>query len=515
MEQTQDMGTDRQNPSVVIIGAGMTGIALAINLKLSGITNITLLEKADSVGGTWRENTYPGVACDVPSHAYTYSFAPNPHWSSFFAPGREIRAYFQSVFDQYDLGNLTHFNEKVTRCNYQQEKWLVTTESGKNFSADFVFSATGFLHQPRYPDLPGLEDFAGAKMHSARWDHSVDLKGKKIGVIGTGSSATQMIPELINMEGTDVSVFQRTAQWIVHTENKPYSEKQKQRFQQDHSRIERVKNLSLYIFEQGTTALTSTSWFYKTLHKIFAWNAVRNLNKKVKDSELRKKLTPDYTFGCKRVVLNGAFYDAMQQPNAHLVTDKIDHISMTGIVTADGTHHDLDIIVMATGFDSTAYMRPIELTGRDGLTIEEAWRDKMIAYRSMCIPGFPNFFLTLGPNSPVGNYSVIAISERQADFAISLIKEWQKGNLPTIEVKKSAFYNWYSNLKDKLRTTVWASGCQSWYLDADGDPLTWPDSWKAWTRMMDTAAIEDFEKAAPTVINSSSSPQESYSLAES
>ncbi|WP_372797816.1 flavin-containing monooxygenase [Litorivivens sp.] len=505
------MNTQRQNPSVVIIGAGMTGIGLAIKLKLAGINNITLLEKAGSVGGTWRENTYPGVACDVPSHAYTYSFAPNPDWSSFFAPGHEICAYFQSVFDRYALAEHTYFNEEVTRCHYERGRWQVETANDKHFEADFLFSATGFLHRPKYPEIPGLENFAGPKMHSARWDHSVELKRKKIGVIGTGSSATQIIPELIDTENTQVSVFQRTAQWIVHTDNKPYSESDKAKFRAKPSRIERVKNLSLYVFEQGTTALTSQSLFYRTMHKLFAWNAVRHLKQKVKNPELRKKLTPDYTFGCKRVVMNGRFYDAMQKPNAHLVTEKIAKVVPNGIVTADGQHHELDILVMATGFDSTAFMRPISLEGRDGITINDVWRKKMVAYRSMCLPGFPNFFLTLGPNSPVGNYSVIAISEKQADYAIQLINAWQSGTLETVEVKRSALDSWYAKLKGKLSHTIWASGCQSWYLDADGDPLTWPDSWKAWTHMMKTCNLDDFEHVSVQAQNDT----ETYSLAES
>src|SRR6478736_5046212 len=238
------MENSRKNPSVIVIGAGMTGIACVIKLREAGITDITVLEKAESVGGTWRENRYPGVACDVPSHAYTYSFEPNPHWSSFFANGNEIYEYYQRVYYKYGVNYCTHLNEAVTSCVYQDGKWIVKTTQNKTYEADLLFSAAGILHKPVYPDIPGLDTFAGHCMHSARWDANVDMKGKRIGVIGTGSSATQLIPELINTAGTDVTVFQRTAQWLVEAENKPYSEADQQRFRKHPWRMALVRFLS-------------------------------------------------------------------------------------------------------------------------------------------------------------------------------------------------------------------------------------------------------------------------------
>jgi len=485
------MNANRQQPSVIIIGAGMTGIALVVKLKTAGFKNITLFEKADSVSGTWRENRYPGVACDVPSHAYTYSFEPNPEWSNFFAYGPEIRAYFEKVYRKYGVDQHTHLNEGVTSCVYENGKWTVKTSQNKTYEADILFSASGILHKPAYPDIKGLNDFGGVAMHTARWDQSIDMKGKRIGVIGTGSTACQCIPELINTAGTDVTVFQRTAQWLVEANNKPYTEQDKQRYREKPSRMAMVKNISLAVFSQGTSALVSDNLVGRIMHRVFAWNARRYLNNSVKDPVLRAKLTPNYKFGCKRVVMNETFYPAIQKPNAHLITEGIDHIVKEGVVTKDGKLHKLDVLVLATGFDPAAFMRPMEFRGRNGLSIDDAWKKKIQAYRSLLIPEFPNFFLMLGPNSPIGNYSVISMSEIQADYCIKLIKLWQENKLKEIEVKPEAVVEWRTMLKSKMSHTVWASGCQSWYLDADGDPLTWPDKWSNWASMMNSVETSD------------------------
>jgi cation diffusion facilitator CzcD-associated flavoprotein CzcO len=491
------MSDSRKNPSVVVIGAGMTGIMLVVKLRQAGIINITLLEKKDSVGGTWRENTYPGVACDVPGHAYTYSFAPNPEWSSLFAPGSEIHQYFIDVYQKYGVDTCTHFNEAVTSCVYGDGKWTVESSKGNTYVADLVFAATGMLHHPVTPDFPGLDAFNGVKMHSAQWDHTVDLEGKRIGVIGNGSSGAQLIPELINKADTDVTVFQRTPQWLIKVVDKPYSEKDKMRFRKKPVAMQRVKDAVLFIYGKGTAALASDSPWYRIVHKGMAWNARRYLNSSIKDPELRAKLTPDYKLGCKRVVMNSTFYEAIQKSNAHLVTDGIERIEAGGVRTVDGQFHPLDALVFATGFDPLAYMRPMNFVGRAGLSIKEAWADKIQAYRSLCLAGFPNFFLMLGPNSPIGNYSVIAISEMQADYALQLVSQWQAGQLETIEVKPEAVQGWSAMLQEKMGHTVWASGCNSWYLDGDGDPLLWPGNWKQWVAEMRSPEIGDFYAVEP------------------
>ena len=486
--------SDRRNPAVVIIGAGMTGLLLAIKLRESGISDITVLEKAGSIGGTWRENTYPGVACDVPSHAYTYSFEPNPDWSMHFPPGAEIFRYFDRVFHKYRIDECTRFGEAVIRCAWdgQREKWAVDTASGNRYEADLLFSATGLLHRPVYPDIPGLDSFAGAAFHSARWDHGVELAGKRIGVIGTGSSACQIIPELVALDGTEVTVFQRTAQWIVSMENRCFSEEEKRRFRTQPWRMKLIRRQSALVYGQGTAALTSTSRFYRMVHRLTSWNARRHLARSVRDPALRARLTPDYAFGCKRVVINANFYDAIQRPNARLVTEGIGRVEPGGVRTRDGELHGLDVLVLATGFDAGAYMRPMDFTGRNGLSVDEAWAQKVCAYRSMFIPGFPNFFLVLGPNSPIGNQSVIEISEHQTAYALQLVQQWQAGTLPVIEARPDALQRWRGMISNRMKHTVWVSGCRSWYLDRDGDALAWPDTWRRWVRSMESPDLRDF-----------------------
>ncbi len=491
------MASNKKNPSAIVIGAGMTGIQMVVKLKQAGIHDVTLLEKKDKVGGTWRENTYPGVACDVPAHAYTYSFAPNPEWSGMFAPGAEIQQYFEKVFYDQGVDKHTRFNEGVVSSVYNDGQWTVTTTQGNTLVCDLLFAATGMLHKPVTPEFKGMSRFNGDVMHSAEWKQDVNLQGKKIGVIGTGSSAAQLIPELINRNDSEVTVFQRTPQYLVKVDNKKYTEKQKDKFRNSPKAMQRAKELALMVFEKGTTALTSEKWFDRQMHKLMAWNARHYLKTAVKDPELRAKLTPDYKFGCKRVVMNASFYPAIQKANATLITDGIDTFEETGIRTQDGTLHELDVIVCATGFDPLAYMRPMDFKGRDGVDINDVWAKKVQAYRSMMIPQFPNFFLLLGPNSPIGNYSVIAMSEKQADYALEIVSAWRQEQMETIEAKPEALKSWNQELRQKMGRTVWASGCNSWYLDADGDPLTWPDTWKAWLAAMEKPVFTDFYTSEP------------------
>lgn len=486
----------RSDPAVIVIGAGMTGIMLVIKLRQAGISNVLLLEKAETLGGTWRENTYPGVSCDVPSHAYAYSFEPNPDWSSMFAAGAEIQQYFTHVFHKYGLDACTRFNEAVTACRYVEGRWQVSTSQGHELQADLLFAATGMLHQPVLPEIEGMDDYGGKMFHTARWDHGVSLAGKRIGVIGNGSSGAQLLSALVEAPDTTVTVFQRTPQWIIKTSDRVYSEADKARFRRQPFRMQVTRALSLTLFKQSTKALTNDGLWDRMMHRLFAWNGRRYLEQSIRDPLLREKLTPDYKFGCKRVIMNDTFYTAIQQPNARLVTEGIARMEADGVRTADGELHELDIVVLATGFDPAAYMRPMEFVGRDGLTIDQAWEKKIQAYRSLLLSGFPNFFLMLGPNSPIGNNSVISLSEIQSDYALQLIDQWRDGTLDAIEVTPEATASWNAMLKSKIKSTVWASGCNSWYLDDDGDPLVWPDKWSRWMDAMSDIDLKDF--ASPT-----------------
>jgi cation diffusion facilitator CzcD-associated flavoprotein CzcO len=483
------MNAVQRKPSIVIIGAGMTGILLAIRLEQNGIDDITIIEKKEDLGGTWRENTYPGVACDIPAHMYTYSFEPNPEWKHRFARGNEIQDYFKRVSDKYKVTPKIHFNEAVTESTFHNGKWTVKTSQNKTYTADFLFSATGILHHPAKPDIKGLDSFKGPIFHTAEWDHSVDLKGKRIGVIGTGSTAAQVIPELINTEGTQVYVFQRTPQWIVKVPDKLYSEKTREKLRKN-------LNIAKRFHKWYTKAVEET--FSKAVigkkipHALMSFMCKWNLRFSVKDKNLRKKLTPDYRVGCKRVIVNGTFYPAIQKPNAHLITEGIQEITPKGIVVK-GKSIELDVIVLATGFHPFNFMRPMNLRGKDGISIEDAWKKKVQCYRSLFIPGFPNFFLMLGPNTPIGNFSVIAMSEVQTNYILEIIKDWQAGKFTEISATNDALQNFNAYLKKGMTKTVWVGGCQSWYMDADGDPAMWPYTWKQWTKELQKPDYADFE----------------------
>jgi cation diffusion facilitator CzcD-associated flavoprotein CzcO len=477
----------RRKPSVIIIGAGMTGILVTIKLKEMGIDDIVILEKKEKVGGTWRENTYPGVACDVPAHMYTYSFEPNPEWKHRFAHGDEIQAYFERVSEKYGVTPLVRFQEAVISARYADARWTVKTSRGNTFTADFVVCATGILHHPAKPDIPGLNNFQGAMFHTAEWDHSVDLAGKRVGVIGTGSTAAQVIPELVKVAGS-VTVFQRTPQWIVSIPDYRYSESSRKRWRRHPFLLSLYHRLYTAAVEQTFSKAVIGKWLQ---HRLVDYLARRNLKKSVKDPVLRAKLTPNYRVGCKRLIVNSTFYDAIQKPNAHLVTDRIDHIESGGVVTADGKLHELDVLVLATGFHPFNFMRPMDLRG-ENTDIEHTWQKKVQAYRSIFIPGYPNFFLMLGPNTPIGNFSVIAMSEVQTQYVLKIIDKWCNREFDAIDARPEALKAYNDYLKAGMGKTVWVGGCRSWYLDQDGDPAMWPYTWKQWVKEMSEPDMRDF-----------------------
>lgn len=483
----------RQNPSVAVIGAGMTGILMAIKLREAGITDITILEKADRLGGTWRENTYPGVACDVPAHMYTYSFRGNPEWKHRFAHGDEIQAYFEQVAEEQGITRQVRFGEALEVCHYGDGQWHLTTSKGEHLTVDFVVSATGILHHPAYPEIEGLDSFQGDMWHTARWNHDVDLTGKRVGIIGTGSTAAQVIGEISKSAG-HLTIFQRTPQWIVSVPDKDYSEDDKAALRGNQGKMASLSRRYAYAMRNTFTKGVSGG---KLQHAFISWAAKRNLRKSVADPALRAKLTPDYAVGCKRLIINSTFYDAVQRDNVALETHGIERISEKGVVTADGNCHELDVLILATGFHPFNFMRPMDLKGRDGLDIEEAWSDKIQAYRSVCLPGFPNFFLMLGPHSPIGNYSVIAMSEVQTAYILKLVEHWKQGRLETVEATEEAKVRFNDYLRSGMRDTAWMGGCQSWYLDGDGEPALWPHTWDQWVKEMREPDLDDFHRRAP------------------
>lgn len=487
VEKHMRPGTPR-DPAIVIIGAGMTGILLAIKLEKAGFQNVRIFEKRGELGGTWRENTYPGVACDIPAHMYTYSFEPNPEWQHRFARGSEILAYFRRMGEKYGVRSRIHFNEAVVSSVYERGRWTLATSQGREVTADFVIAATGILHHPAKPAIEGLDSFQGQIFHTAEWDHSVPLAGRRLGVIGTGSTAAQVIPELVKVAGK-VSVFQRTPQWIVHVPDKLYSDKHRHRWRHRPELAARLHRWYTRAVEATfSNAVIGKKLPFALLNFLCRWH----LWKAVKDPALRAKLTPQYRVGCKRVIVNSSFYPAIQRPNADLVTEGIQRISDKGVLTRDGRLHELDVLILATGFHPFHFMRPMQLRGKGGRSIDEVWGKKAQAYRSLFIPGFPNFCLMLGPNTPIGNFSVIAMSEVQSDYVLRVLNDWRAHKFDEIDATPAALQRFGRYLKEGMKKTVWVGGCQSWYLDADGDPAMWPYSWKQWVREMSEPDYRDF-----------------------
>lgn len=453
-----------------IIGAGMSGILAAIKLQDAGFTDYAVYEKADRLGGTWRENTYPGIACDVPSHLYSYSFAPNPDWSHQFAPGDEIEAYFERVAADHGVTPKIRFGEEVTRTEWSEGRWHLTTGTGRTDEADVVIAATGVLHRPRLPDIEGLDSFAGPCFHSARWDHTVALDGKRVGIVGTGSTAVQITSAIVDDVG-HLDVFQRTPPWIFPVQNTAYTADELAAFRERPDRMLQLHDTLAELFAGFAAAVTDAD---STQNQAIATACVANLEGSVKDPELRERLRPDYQPACKRLIMSGDYYEAIQKPNAGVVTEGIECVVPEGVRTKDGELHELDVLVLATGFQADAFMRPMGIVGRGGVTLAGAWDPRPNAYLSISIPEFPNLFMLNGPNGPVGNFSLIEVAELQMGYTMSLIDELAAGRCTEICATQDAMDAHEEARVAEMGHTIWVTGCKSWYLDDRGIPATWP-----------------------------------------
>lgn len=480
----------RNDVRVIVIGAGMAGILTAIRLREYGYENFVIYEKSDRVGGTWRENTYPGLACDVPAHLYTYSFEPNPEWSRYFAPGEEIQAYFERVAKKYHVTEKVRFSESIPHCEFRDGKWHVRTSSGRHDEADVIIAATGVLHHPKVADLPGLDSFAGACFHSARWDHDVALEGKRVGVVGTGSTAIQITSALVD-KVRHFNLFQRTAQWVMPGENIEYDESQKALFRSDALALEALRTRLDTEFQHFANAVIDAD---SAEMKQIEAACLANLEDNVRDPVLREKLRPDYRAACKRLIFSPDFYTAIQHPNAELVTAGITGVEPGGIRTDDGKLHELDVLVMATGFHADSFIRPTTVLGRDGINLDDVWEDHPVAYLSISIPDFPNFFMLNGPNGPVGNFSLIQIAESQVSYVLQLISQIRTGRCREISASARATADFEAARSAAAKKSIWATGCKSWYLDKHGVPASWPWTPSRFFEEMASPKLELFDR---------------------
>jgi len=450
---------------VAVIGAGISGIMMGSRLRQAGIADFLILEKSGRVGGTWRDNTYPGVACDVPAHLYGCSTQLNPDWSHRFAPGAEILHYIEQIAEKHGLASRICHGYEVSTARWDGGRWRLSAADGRAIEADVVVSATGVLHHPAFPSIEGLERFAGPVFHTARWRDDVVLDGRRVGVIGTGTTAVQLVTAIAPRVAM-LTLFQRTPSWILDVPNRRSPEWQKRllrRMPWLHRRANRL-GAAIIAITYGESFLGRSP-----LTRLYIEHRCRRALRQIRDPALRQKLTPTYVPGCKRLVFSSGYYQAVQRPNVELVTESIARMVPDGLLTADGEFHGLEILILATGFQADAFMRPMAITGENGISIEQMWATKPFAYRSVSIPHMPNFFMLVGPYSPIANASVVDVAEWQIGYIMRCIDIVRRQHV-SLAATESATADYVNALDRTARRTVWASGCDSWYLGPDRLP---------------------------------------------
>jgi cation diffusion facilitator CzcD-associated flavoprotein CzcO len=451
--------------TTLIIGAGFAGLGAAIRLRRAGHDDIVILERRTEIGGTWRDNTYPGAACDIPSVLYSYSFAPNPQWSQFYSDGEEILRYLHHLVDEFDLAPYLRLGRNVTSLEWDERRgtWTAHCENGEQFRGRTVVFAPGPLSNAGLPAMRGIEDYRGIKIHSAKWDHSIDLTGKKVAVIGTGSSAVQIIPELVKDAGS-VKVFQRTPGWVLPRLQFGTPGPAKALF----GKVPFAQSvMRRAVFAAHESIALGVVWSSPAT-KVVERAAHLQRRVQVSDPWLRRQLTPHHKIGCKRMLISNDYYRALQADNCKLITWPIATLSPVGIRTADGVEHHVDAIVFATGFDVAKTGTPIPITGRGGRTLDEDWAGGAYAYKSMTVSGYPNLFFTFGPNSGPGHNSALVYMESQIDYAVAAISHLVAQQLHSVDVRADLEQQFNTDIQKRLARTNWNSGCHSWYLTDDG-----------------------------------------------
>jgi len=483
---------------VIIIGAGMAGILAALKLKQRGDADFIVYEKSDGIGGTWKHNRYPGLSCDVPAHAYTYSFAPNPDWSAVYAPGDEIRRYFEGIVDRYAIRPFIHLNQEVKQCEWGDGGWTVQFADGHVDHADVLIVASGVLHHPNVPNIPGLRNFEGPVFHSAAWNDRAQIDDANVGVIGCGSTGVQIVSAL-SVRARNLVHFCRTPQWIMPIRQRLYSEEEKEGFRADEGTIDALRYGDKYqaVLRRFEAAVTNPdSPEMAEIEQIVR----ENLETSVSDEALREKLRPNYRAACKRLIFSGEYYDAVQQPGVHVEIGEIEAVESRGVRTRDGHFHELDTLVLATGFAVDRFIRPTRVIGRNGVTLDDVWVRHPSAYYAVSVPDFPNFFMLNGPSGPVGNFSLIDVAETQWQYIEQLLDLLIEGQVQDIAVTPRAFEDYEQWRAAEARHTVFATGCSSWYLDDQGIPNTWPKGLPEFREAMAKPLLEDYEIRATAAL---------------
>jgi cation diffusion facilitator CzcD-associated flavoprotein CzcO len=484
------------SPSVTVVGAGFGGVGAVLLLHRAGYENVTVFERGERVGGVWHHNTYPGAACDVPSHLYEFSFEPNPRWSRHYAPQAEIQAYLESLLRRYGVDDRIRTSTEVKSAHWDDErsKWVLET-SGGSHETDVLITACGQLSVPKLPPVAGLESFEGPAFHTAQWRHDVDLAGKRVAVIGTGCSAIQTVPAIQPIV-EHVDVYQRSPGWTFPKMDGEYKERTKRLFER-FPILQRLDRALVFAFmEFGAAGMTRHRWMLAP----FRFAARRQINKAIKDPDLRRKVTPTDEVGCKRIMLTDEWYPTLTEPNVELITDKIAEVTEGAIRTDDGRERPADVLVLATGFKSHGFVAPMEIVGPDGHTLTEEWADVPRAYLGTSVPGFPNMFLLYGPNTNGGTGSVIYTIEAGMSHIISALDELGRTGARRIEVRRQKAEEFDRELRMALAGSVWHTGCTNWYVDENGnDPSQWPWLWSTYRRRVERIEPGTYELGRATL----------------
>ena len=477
-------------PSVVIIGAGFGGLGMAIELKRHGFGEVTILEQGPSLGGPWLYNTYPGCACDVPSHLYSYSFAQRRDWSRICSPQDEILRYLQGVARERGVDRLVVPDTKVTAARWDDEsrRWTVESEDGRTWEADAVIVATGQLHQPAVPRLEGHDEFTGHTFHSAAWDHDYDLRGKRVAVVGSGASAVQFVPEIAGRVAR-LHVFQRTGNWFLPRRNRPYPRSLVEIFEHVPG-LQAFRRTFVYYYGEFLTLMIRHP---RTWGRIGRLRSSLFMRWQLRDREVRRKAMPDYTFGCKRVLFSSMFLPALQRPNVELVVEPIARLTREGIVTADGVERELDCLIYGTGFRTTEFMFPMEIVGAGGVRLSDAWSSGPHAHYGIAVPGFPSLFLMYGPNTNTSGGSIVYYGECQAGYIRQALDEVARAGAAAIEVRADVEARTDEELQSRFAGTAWTQ-CDSWYRNESGRVVTnWPGYMREYGAYVRELNPSDFE----------------------
>ena len=486
------MNAHNDSIDIAIIGSGFAGLCMAIRLKEAGFTDFLIAEQADSLGGTWRDNHYPGCACDVQSHVYSFSFAPNPDWTRQFAPQAEIRAYLEQCAERFELGSYLRFGMGLARAVFDeaQQRWQLTFSNGRQVSARVLVSGMGGLSRPALPAIPGLDSFKGERFHSQQWNHGYSLKGKRVAVIGTGASAIQFVPR-IAPQVAHLDLFQRTPPWIMPKPDRAITPLERWLFKHLPFTQRLLRGAFYWALEGRVVGFALHPRLMNMVQKI----ALRHLHKQVARPSLRKTLTPSYTIGCKRVLISNDYYPALTRSNVDVVTHPVLRVEADGVVTADGIKHPADCLIFGTGFQATDPLPRDCIIGRGGIDLMDTWHDGAHAYKGTTVPGYPNLFLIVGPNTGLGHNSMILMIEAQVTYILDALKQMQRHRIATVDVKPVVESAYNQQLQARLQRTIWnTGGCQSWYLDPRTGKNTtlWPGSTWRFKQVTRQFALKDY-----------------------